>query len=924
LQLSLLGSPVVTRDGSAVTFDTRKAVALLAILAVEQRPQPRDRLAALLWPDADATRARSALRRTLSVTGQAVGAALEVARATVALEAAATTCDIAEFRRLTAAGDAASLRRAAALYRDDFLAGFSLRDSAEFEEWHAEVASTFRRQLAVALGRLVDAEVADGNLDAGVETAQRWLSLDPLHEPAHHMLMRLYAWRGERSAAMRQFRACVRILDSELGVEPLDETQALYAAIRRNELPPKPSAPAPVPAEAVAAAPPRVSLVGRDNELMLLRQTLARVGSQGVVAVVTGPTGVGKTALLRAAEELLPAGVLTLAVRCHPEESALAYGVAIDLVRGLLAAAPDTLAALPRHVRAELARLVPETADLDGPAQTADAAAAAARLFAAVRELIQATGRAVAVSVDDAQWLDRASGDLLAYLLRRLPSTPVAVVVAQSSELPAEPATLLRAARDAVADGLGVELRLQGLDRASLAALVGSTVGAGAVDVDQILTDTGGLPSLVTAYLATVAAGGDPTAAAASLAADLLAQRVAALSQTAQQVLAAAAILAGRADPEVLRDTSGRSEAETVTALEEALRAGLVVELPGGVAYDLPFEALRRCVLDQTTFARRRLLHHRAARALARRATAHPTPADAGAVAHHLREAGRGEEAAEWHWRAATEARRLHAHDEALDDVRAALALGHPAAEGRLAEGELLIALGRYAEALTALERAAAVAEPVPQMVQVERRLADVHHRLGGYDVADAHVAAALELADGTVDATVVADLLAERALLAHRRGAFDEARRHGERAVLAAADSPSALATALNVLGVVAAAGGDGPGAQMLFRQALERATQAEDDSAAIAALNNLSRLLDQEGAREQALATAAAALERGLRLGDRHRIAALHTNLADLLRAAGREAEAMDHLKQAAVIFADLDDVAQRRPEIWKLVEW
>ena len=71
LDLALLGPPVVTRDGGPVSFDTRKATAVLALLAVHDHELSRERLAALLWPEADAARARASLRRTLSVTAAA-------------------------------------------------------------------------------------------------------------------------------------------------------------------------------------------------------------------------------------------------------------------------------------------------------------------------------------------------------------------------------------------------------------------------------------------------------------------------------------------------------------------------------------------------------------------------------------------------------------------------------------------------------------------------------------------------------------------------------------------------------------------------------------------------------------------------------------------------------------------------------------
>jgi hypothetical protein len=81
---------------------------------------------------------------------------------------------------------------------------------------------------------------------------------------------------------------------------------------------------------------------------------------------------------------------------------------------------------------------------------------------------------------------------------------------------------------------------------------------------------------------------------------------------------------------------------------------------------------------------------------------------------------------------------------------------------------------------------------------------------------------------------------------------------------------------------------------------------------------------LLAESGRTEDARVAAEDALARGVRVGDRHRVAALHTNLADLLRATGDNEDAMAHLKQAATIFAEVDDAPERRPDIWKYVEW
>jgi hypothetical protein len=73
-----------------------------------------------------------------------------------------------------------------------------------------------------------------------------------------------------------------------------------------------------------------------------------------------------------------------------------------------------------------------------------------------------------------------------------------------------------------------------------------------------------------------------------------------------------------------------------------------------------------------------------------------------------------------------------------------------------------------------------------------------------------------------------------------------------------------------------------------------------------------------------EAALEVANRALEAGSRLGDQHRLAALHTNLADILHAQGREDAAREYVLESALRFAILDSSDERQPAIWELVEW
>jgi tetratricopeptide (TPR) repeat protein len=469
------------------------------------------------------------------------------------------------------------------------------------------------------------------------------------------------------------------------------------------------------------------------------------------------------------------------------------------------------------------------------------------------------------------------------------------------------------------------------------------------VEVDRLMAETQGLPMLVREYIEALRAAGDSERPGtpgperddwwppASLR-ELLRSRLQSVSEPTRQMLTAAAVLGSDNDAELLRTVSGRGEDEIVEALDEALGRSLLTETPSPAAnqapsYGFPYEALRRTAYESATLARRRLLHSRAADALTRRYERDPATTRAATVAEHFQLAGRDAEAAQWWWRAGQLARELYAHAEAHERMVRALALGYPQLPGRIAVGEELVVLGRYREALAEFETAAALAGAAEgdgggdraMKASIEHKLADVHHRLGDWDLADAHLAVVTELV-AEAEPGRLARAEADRAVVAYRRGDADQAAAFGQaalRCARAAAD-PGATAQALNVLGMLAARAGDTAAAETYLRDSLAEARQLPELGAAVAALNNLARLLAETGRIGEALTGAAEALELGSELGDQHRVAALHTNMADLLHADGQGEAAMAHLKEAARRFASVDVGDAPRPEIWTLVEW
>jgi len=281
LKVLLLGSPQIERDGRPVEIDRRKAIALIAYLALTHQEHRREALATLLWPEYSQDRAHANLRLTLWSLQKAVGHEwLDAEQETVSLRReTGFWLDVDAFRsyvaecqsRRHAASEMcseclSSLTAAVELYRNDFMAGFTLRDSPDFDDWQLFQAEGLRRELAGALEKMVRYHAAQGEFEVAIRYARRWLRLDPTHEPAHRELMHLYHWSGQRSAALHQYRECVSILEDELGIAPEEETTALYQAIQEKRAEP----PAPIqaaPGQPLHTAP--VTPEGRNRYNML-------------------------------------------------------------------------------------------------------------------------------------------------------------------------------------------------------------------------------------------------------------------------------------------------------------------------------------------------------------------------------------------------------------------------------------------------------------------------------------------------------------------------------------------------------------------------------------------------------------------------------------------------------------------------------
>jgi DNA-binding SARP family transcriptional activator/predicted ATPase len=308
LSVRLLGTLQVTVDGSPVTsFKSDKDRALLAFLAEEsQQSHRREKLAGLLWPELTESAARNNLRRVLSNLRQTIGdreprgtplllVTHQTAQLNPAGDAWVDTLAVADLLQPPTQQSLEPLEQAIALYRGDFLEGFSLADSPAFEEWMILCRERYRRLVMETLHRLVEGYQAQGAYEPALKHAWQQLEIEPWWEQAHRQLMRLLALSGRRSEALAQYAKCRRLLVEELDVEPSAETTYLYEQIRDETLTAVFRSPEHRPGPTHNLPLTLGPFVGREAEIAEIQDCLRDPACR--LLTLVGAGGMGKTRL---------------------------------------------------------------------------------------------------------------------------------------------------------------------------------------------------------------------------------------------------------------------------------------------------------------------------------------------------------------------------------------------------------------------------------------------------------------------------------------------------------------------------------------------------------------------------------------------------------------------------------------------------
>ncbi len=726
------------------------------------------------------------------------------------------------------------------------------------------------------------------------------------------------------------------------------------------------------------------SLIGRSAELRLLRKEfgLARAGEARVVTV-TGEAGIGKTRLIAAlvAEEGAAASVLVGEAESYTADSP--YYPWQPVIREILGRGDrsDAAAHLERAVRDLSPELLPRlpllapvlnlvlpdselTASLDPELRKASREALLLELIRLAARRAEADGRVLLLILEDLQWFDTLSSDLLQVVARGLGSHPVLLILSRRED---------GVRIDVGADALSVPLGSLTDDEAN--ELLQARISSGRVmdelpadAISQLLDQAEGNPYYLEEladYLAALGPG-QISEASTELPAglhSLILSRIDRLSEHNQAMLKASSIIGRRfalAWLDGYYPSLGGIERVTAAAVELSRLDLTVPEGKQAGNYAFRQAIARDVTYESIPFALRSSLHGRLAGFIEEHVATQQEPMLEILALHHglgtdldsqrkyFRLAGEAAQAsyaneAALNWFArllplveGSELGELlrrqgqvlmHTGDYAAAkdsferSLAAARSIGDQAGEARGMRhlGELLEKQGDYLGAVSWLERAKAVFEDLEdrlELVQVLLALGgNVLWQQGEYEAAHGWLTQALELAGSLEDDRSVARSQHGLGNIELHQGNLEAARRFFEDSLVTrkAIGDSLGIANALNNLGIIAANLGSIDQARELFGESLEIRRAIGDRAGSAVALNNLGFMAAEVGSPDEAFELYLSSLSLCREIGDRTGTAVTLNSLGHLEFTRGRSTEAAGHFSQGLSIAHEIGNLRE-----------
>ena len=583
------------------------------------------------------------------------------------------------------------LEEAATLYGGDFL--------PEERKLEATLArrDSLRRSWIGLLLDLADLRIAREALTSAIDPLDRLMSIDPTNEAAVQRLISLLAQLGRRGEALRAYKRLATVLQQEYRIAPLPETRALYEAVRSgaDKLPTQRSSisesggatSAVTRADTASNAAPSPAiqigrthqspLVGREEEIELLRMLVTeteraakfKLAAQKKTSLssldtqrrpqsvlLLGDVGIGKT---RLAEEISrdakKRGWAVAWSRVYAQEGSIPYRLWTEVLRKAMAQGAWQRQEVKNRplVFQPLVSLLPELHELLSHVAISSSLPPEQeqlRLWEAARELLTiiSDGTPLLIALDDLQWADGSSCELLAYLARRLQNHPIVIVgTCRENELGANH-PLRPLLTDLQRENAVETIQLQPLSDEQISMLVSQVSQIAEPVMQRISTRAAGNPFFAEELARSIGAqpslsahSGDSETALPETITAVLDLRLNRLNAACHRLLNKAAVLGGSFEFHVINEmeasTPGSSEDIVLDLLEEALRSGMLTEEGTGtrITYHFWHPLLVNHLYEALSAARRASLHRRAAEIF--RQVYHSRKEEGAAtITHHL------------------------------------------------------------------------------------------------------------------------------------------------------------------------------------------------------------------------------------------------------------------------------------------------
>lgn len=906
IAIRLLGTFEVGRQDRLIRADDwprKKASALLKRLAMERR-MLKDQAIEFLWPESDPVSAANNLYKTLYVLRQVLDTALGAgaSESTFRFEDGVLSLlpsvwvDALEFEQLCTARlnipsdqRAARIVQALDLYRGDLL------PDDRFTEW-----TLIPRERLYRCQREARLELAIYHRDAQGYTSAITLLLpllehDRADELVHRELMRLYALSGLRHEALRQYQACLEALAAEIDAPPAPETVTVYKQILNGEL-----APSPPMGKALKSSPmvpfeekPRPLFVSREPELSTLNSHLkAAIARDSRIVFITGEAGLGKTSLmaefayrslaefpelviaagacqdlLGIADPYLPFRDLIAMLSGDWQRPWLGGEISAALAQRLLAIAPYTSQLIGDHAPDLVGVLVPapeprhdaQTRSLNNQLQIFDQMSQFLRALATQQPLI--------LLLDDLQWIDTASANLLFYLSRQLANSRVLIVGAyrpsevdrrDSGEHPLAPVV-----QELVGDRGEIQINLDTSIPADERNFIDALVDSEPNQLDATFREalyrrTKGHPLFTTEMLRALQDQGDlkkNEAGMWAVSADLdwgilparveavIARRIEILPQEVRDLLKVASVDGESFSVEVVAQVGGIAVRALLHELSQELdRRYRLVREQGDwrlghqlfSRYQFRHNLFQQYLYHQLSSAERKTLHGEIAAAL-EQIGGQDLQALAVSLAHHYMAAGDTLKAVPYLCRAGDDARQRVALDDAVQFYKSALDYWQEnnttTREVVLHKlGDTLLALGRSMEAIDCFSKADRLYEQVGNrtgMGAMQRLIGRSYWEQGERTKALHHTHKALALLENEPPNAELARAVSAISQMHMLADEYDEAIAWGERALLLAQTlhTQDVILHALTSIGASLVAKGEVERGLAMIAESLEQA---------------------------------------------------------------------------------------------------